>query len=672
MVIRPNIFDELTAYTLKFTLFSFLVLFICMPELKAQDTLKLMKEADKKFKNLAFIDAIKIYTQVAEMGYDQPDLYRKLADSYYFTGQEESSVRWYELYIKSSEGNLNPEYVFRFAQSLKSLKRYEDSDNVMEQFNKLTGYKDKRALLFENRRNYLEFIELQSGRFEISSLAVNSPNSEHAPNFDPKGNLIFASSRGELKNDSKLHQWNKLPFLDLYVSKISEGNQLGTPSRLNGKINTKFHESTSCFNIDGSKIYFTRNNFTDNKLVTSSDGIVGLKIYQADYKNGEYDNIVELPFCSDEYSVAHPAVSPNGNQLYFASDMPGSLGESDLYVVDILPGGKFSKPRNLGEAINTEGRETFPFISDSGNLYFSSDGRSGLGGLDIYISVPDDRGFFEVYNLGRPVNSPKDDFTFIINEKNNTGYFASNRQGGNGDDDIYAIRQTKELITSCKQYIEGVVVDFDTGDIIPNTLISLINMQGEIEKEVFSDNQGKYELNAPCNRQYLIRAAKDRYLPVDKIVETTNEFERRIYLSIAFKKEIILSNNQIVAPGDDLAKLLELNPIYFEYDDATINYNAEIELQKIIAVLQQNPTIIIEIGSHTDNRSSYWYNKKLSLERMKSTVNYIIEKGNINWRRVRGRAYGERKPLIDCTDDHPCSEEQHQKNRRSEFIIIKT
>ncbi|MFD2562832.1 OmpA family protein [Aquimarina rubra] len=632
-----------------------------------QDRDKQLAKADQSFEALAYINARDIYLDVAKQGFSSYDLYRKLADSYYFTGELEESVAWYEKLISTFSEEVKPEYLFRYAQSLKSAERYGDADAIMERFDAVTG-NDKRAKSFIDKRDYLDFIEKQSGKYDLYTLNINSEYSDYAPSFNHKGEIVFASSRSK---NSKVHEWNKMPFLDLFSSAIKEDNvSTEEPKKLKGKINTKFHESSTSFTKDGNTAYFTRNNFTNNKLGKSRKGVVLLKLYKATFDNNRWSDVIELPFNSDNYSISHPALSPDGKQLYFASDMKGTRGKSDLFVVDILPGGKYGKPRNLGDDINTEARETFPYISDTGRLYFASDGHVGLGGLDVFVAIAKEDGSYEVFNVGKPINSPKDDFSFVLNEENKTGYFASNRKGGKGNDDIYSFRQTEELITSCKEYLEGVITDSETNEPLANVDVSLIDMDGNIVNNIKSDYDGSYIFEVDCDKQYIIRASIEGFNPNDIIFRSKASYETTNKVPIAFKREELLSTtSEPVNIGDDIVAPLQLRTIFFDLDTDEIRPDAIADLQKVIAVMKQNPNLKIEVRSHTDSRSSYWYNKRLSVKRMRATVRYIIRNGGINWRRIRGKAYGERRLINKCANGVPCTEKEHQENRRSEFIV---
>ncbi len=658
----------------KWNSISFWILLLLSLKLTAQDFDKRIDKADQNFKAFAYIDARAIYLDVAQKGYSSQKLYQKLADAFYLTGELEDSIEWYEKLIENYPENLSPEYLFKYAQSLKSVERYKEADKIMDRFYEITG-NDKRAESFVNKRNYLDFIEMQSGKYDLFKLNINSKNSEYAPSFNNQNQIVFASSRSKQTKDSKIHGWTRMPFLDLFSSNIKEDTiSLDEPVKLKGKINTKFHESSTSFSKDGKTLYFSRNNYTNNKLGTSKKGIVLLKLYKARFREGKWTDIEELSFSSNEYSASHPSLSKDGKKLYFASDMPGTLGKSDLFVVDVLSNGQFGKPKNLGEKINTEGRETFPYISDSGRLYFSSDGHVGLGGLDIFVTVPEESGFSAAYNVGKPVNSPKDDFTFVLNEETKIGYFASNRKGGKGNDDIYSFKQTEELITSCKQYIEGIIYDRDTNQSLPNANVVLLNEDLDIIEQVQSNSLGGYKFEAECDQEYMIKASLSQYLPRDITLRTTDIFEFThdvsIHLSSVNDGNKLLTAVEINV-GDDLSKALQLEPIYFSLDDSEISPEAEVELQKIISAMNKYPELKIEVRSHTDSRSSYWYNKRLSVNRMRATIKYIVEEGGINWRRVRGKAYGERRLLNNCKNDVPCTEEEHQENRRSEFIVRK-
>ncbi len=632
---------------------------------------KRLAKADESFEKYAFVDARKIYLDVAKSGYGSADLYKKLGDSYYFNAELEKSVQWYEKLVEAYPDQYDTEYLFRYSQSLKSVKRYKEADKVMEDFNRLSGT-DQRAYYFVSTRDYLKFIEMQSGKYKLKKLYINSKYSDYAPSFNKQGQLIFASSRGGGNGIVKtVHEWNEMPFLDLFSSDIIGDKQaLSDPRKLKGKINTRFHESSSTFSNDGKTVYFTRNNYTNKKIKSDTKGTILLKLYRATLKDEKWVNIEELPFNSDEYSVAHPALSADGKKLYFASDMPDSRGSSDLYVVDVYEDGTFGTPKNLGDRINTEGRETFPYISNSGRLYFASDGHVGLGGLDIFVSVPEQLSFSTPYNVGKPVNSPEDDFSFLLNEDTKIGFFASNRLGGKGSDDIYSFKQLEDLITTCTQYVAGVLTDANTREALPYADVILLDENNQELERTQTDGKGQYKFTLACEKQYIVRGTKDTYNTTEAPLTSNTALEYTHQLPLQLSKGGIAAQVQEVRPGDDLAKILNLQIIYFDLDKSFIRPDAEVELQKIIATLKQNPSLKIDVRSHTDSRANNNYNMYLSERRAKSTIKYIVEKGGIDRSRVIGRGYGETSLINECADGVNCSEEKHQLNRRSEFIVL--
>lgn len=625
---------------------------------------KKIKKANEEFSNFAYVEARDAYLKVANSGFRSEELLKQLGDSYYFTADYSQAATWYGA-LYDANADVEAEYLYRYAQSLKSDEQYDLSDQIMEVLYAKSG-EDNRASMFANERNYLDEIEKQSGRFELVKVGFNSALSDFAPSFR-QGQLVFASNRTKDVSSARLHQWNDEPFLDLYIANKSSVSDVDSPEaqpeRFSSKINTKFHESTAVFTKDGGTMYFTRNNFTKNKYREDANGTNKLKLYRAVQTGGDWD-VVELPFNSDQYSVAHPALSTDEKTLYFASDMPGTRGMSDLYKVEILSDGGFGEPVSLGAGINTEGRETFPFVSADNKLYFASDGHIGLGGLDVFVADIKEDSFGEVYNLGRPVNSPQDDFTFVINSKTGVGYFASNREGGVGNDDIYSFKNVKGIITSCEQSVTGVVVDKNTKEPIANAKVVLMDAANQVIDQLIAGDDGSFSFPLNCKTPYCVRGSKVNYGFDEECFTTTAE--------LALALDLTLEIEDLNAPkiGDDLNLLLDLDPIYFDLDKDFIRADAQIELQKVIKFMRQYPTVKIDVRSHTDSRNTDAYNMDLSSRRNANTIAFIANRGGIDRSRLTGRGYGESQLTNHCEDGVSCSEALHQLNRRSEFIIV--
>ena len=428
-------------------------------------------------------------------------------------------------------------------------------------------------------------------------------------------------------------------------------------------INTRYHESTSVFTKDGNTLYFTRNNLFDGKTVKDEKGVVRLKIFKAVKENGIWTHIEELPFNSESYSIAHPALSPDEKVLYFASDMPGSYGESDIFKVAVNSDGTYGTPVNLGNIINTEARETFPYVTSENVLYFSSDGHPGLGGLDIFATkISNSQYIGTVLNVGKPVNSELDDFTFIINEETRNGYFASNRENGMGEDDIYSFVETKKLEFDCIKPITGTVRDKISNEVLVGATVKVIDENNEELASVITDSNGNYSIAIDCNQGNFVRATMQGYVPSEE------------YLNLSDSKPLIvdfyLERDRVTAGyGDDLAKLLQLSTIYFDFDRYNVRPDAEIEIQKVIAAMEKYPSLKLKVTSHTDSQGNDAYNLWLSQKRAESTVAYMISKG-ISGDRLAGEGFGETRLVNRCVNGVRCSKAEHQLNRRSEFLIL--
>ena len=614
---------------------------------------------DKKYENLEYVDAIATYEKVADKGYQDEKLFQRLGNAYYFKADFEKAAKWYSALFSMNTAQ-EPEYLYRYSQTLKSTGDYEKATKILSQFSKAT-MNDLRAKLYEKNKNFLEEIRSNSGRFEIVDAGVNSEYSDYGSSFFGD-KLVFASARDTGGISKNIFKWNNQSFTNLYASKIGSDYNLDEPMRFGNKINSKFHESTPVFTKDGKTMYFTRNNFLNGKRGKDSQRVTLLKIYRSTLVDGQWTNVTELPFNSDNYSVAHPALSLDEKILYFASDMPGTLGQSDLFVVTISENGTYSSPENLGSKINTEGRETFPMISAENELYFASDGRPGLGGLDIYVTrLDENQNIGEIQNIGEPVNSPKDDFAFLINSETRKGFFTSNRDGGKGFDDIYKFTETKKLI--CEQSLVGVIKDKESGEILTEVKVTLLDENFKTVKEGTTDNLGQYRFEIVCGKTYYVRVEKENYETSEKRIVISNK-SNVSRLDFEFEKRI-----KPIGVGTDLAKTLNIPIIYFDLDKSFIRKDAAYELEKIMVVMNDFPKLKIDIRSHTDSRQTAKYNNALSERRAKATRDWLVKRG-ISANRLTAKGYGESQLVNHCADGVKCSEAEHQENRRSEFVIV--
>ncbi|UTD15339.1 OmpA family protein [Tenacibaculum mesophilum] len=623
----------------------------------------LVEKANIKYNTYDFIDAQKIYLKVVEKNYGSAEIYRKLGNTYYFNSDYSKAAKWYYNLINQFPNEALTVDYFRAAQCLKSINQPEEAEKLMEIY-KSKGGKITSLNSYKNVADTLFKKGVHNKLFEIEKIPVNTEYSDFGPAFYGD-NIVFASSR---KNPALLKEqtnnlagWNEQPFLNLYQVPIDKDMNFGKVKAFNGNVNSPYHESTAVFTKDGNTMYFTRNNYLNGKKKRDRDHVVRLKIYKATRNGNSWENIQELPFNNDNYSVGHPTLSPEEDKLYFSSDMPGSLGMSDIWYVKILGEDIYTKPINLGNKINTSERETFPFVSDENNLYFSSDGHAGMGGLDIFVTKLEENSHGEISTFGRPINSPKDDFGFIIKE-DRIGYFTSNRDGkeGSKSDDIYQIWER------CEITIQGPVMDKNTGELIPNAEVTLIDSNNKEVKTVTVGNDATFSFLLDCQEQYTLRAKKEKYHPKEKIIETPNN-PKTIKMPIKLNMPLALELSD-PCPPNDLGCRLTLQPIYFDYDKSNIRPDAEIELAKILTALKEYPTLKIHIESHTDSRGNDSYNSRLSENRAQATLDWFLKKG-IDITRLSAKGYGESELINKCNNQTTCSEDEHQLNRRSMFII---
>ena len=641
---------------IKTTLYSLFILLLLTSGYAQKKT---VAKADVNYDRYAYVDAIVNYEKVAAKGYQDEKMFQKLGNAYYFKAELPQASKWYEQ-LFTLYPNQEAEYYYRYSQTLKATGDYKKSDQMLEQFNLKSG-NDKRGILFKENKNYLEEIKANSGRFQVVDAGVNSAFSDYGSSF-LGDKLVFASARDTGGVSKKVFKWTNKSFTNLYASEMKPDGEMGIPERFVRTINSKFNESTPIFTQDGKTMYFTRNNYLEGKRGRDSSKNTLLKLYKATLDTeGEWSNVTELPFNSNEYSVAHPALSQDEKTLYFASDMPGTLGQSDLFSVKINQDGTYGTPENLGPEINTEGRETFPFVSEENELFFASDGRPGLGGLDIFVAKKEvDESFYGIQNVGEPINSNQDDFAFLINKKRN-GFFTSNREGGKGYDDIYRFVEYKKLI--CDQMLSGLITDQETKEIVSNAKMSLFDSNFKPLQVAQTDAQGRYSFAVDCGKTYYVRAEKEDYQTKEGSVRSKSFSSSKDY-SMELERRI-----KPITVGTDLAKTLDIPMIYFDLDKSYIRKDASYELAKVLTVMQQYPAMKIEVRSHTDSRQTAAYNEKLSDRRAKATVAWLVKNG-INSARLIGKGYGESQLVNPCSDGVKCSEEEHQANRRSEFIIV--
>lgn len=624
-----------------------------------------LKPAVKEYDRWAYVDAIGLYEKVYQRGYSNQDLVQKLGNAYYFNARYADAHKYYQKLFSEYEPSQIPvEYYYRYAHTLQNVGNESESKKYYSEFVKISGEEIEISKIRKNEKDLEMQILANSGRYDtINNLAINTPSADFG-SYVLNDKFYYTSARDTGNFSKKVHTWTGASFTSIYEADVKDLHEKDNVRSLKGEVKSRLNESSAITTADGKLMYFTRNNVVKGKRRYDADKNTKLKIFRAELAGGKWTNVTELPFNSDQFNTAHPALSADGKTLYFSSDRPGGFGASDLWKVSIN-GGTYGTPENLGAGINTEARETFPFVAGT-ELYFSSNGRVGLGGLDVYVSkIKEDGLFSAVQNLGMPINSEFDDFAYFISNDTKQGFFSSNRTGGKGNDDIYSFTEVRSLVLDCNQMLHIKVKDSKTGALISDAMVTLAdglyNLK-ETSNQYISPTYN-FKHTYQCGDSYHVKAEKEGYITNEVKVSLPNE-------SGVTAVEVLLEPEKIkFKKGDDLFKILQLNPIYFDLDKSNIRPDAALELAKVHAVLEEYPAMKIDIRSHTDCRASHAYNDRLSESRAQSTRNWLIAQG-IEAKRLTAKGYGERQLINGCADGVDCTEEEHQMNRRSEFIIV--
>jgi len=717
-----------------------------------------LQRANQLFNKTYYSYAIPLYEKISEKNQSE-EILQNLGDCYYFTNNYDKAQELYSLLFQSKGKELNEEYYFRYAQTLKAKGKYNEANDIMRKFYQASN-NTKAIEKLDTDIKILKNISAIGDRFNIQNLAINTVNSEFgAVVFND--NLVFAAVKKKPNLFDKTYKWNNESYLNLVSIPLKK--MKANDSIVNyflKDLKSPMHESNAIFTKDGKFMYFTRNNSHNGSRAKNADKISNIQIFRAEFVKDKWTNITALSFNSPDYSVEHPALSPDEKTLYFASDMPGTLGSFDIFSVSI-EGNTYGKPVNLGDKINTPKREQFPFVSKDNKLYFSSNGHEGYGALDIFVSNIQDNSYSKAVNVGLPVNSSYDDFAFYIDADTKEGYFSSDRPGGKGKDDIYSLKETKELlIEDCKQYIAGIITDTDSHLALENAVVILKSGTNQELEKVSTTADGKFSFAIPCESNYSLFATKENYTENTKSLRISAERnksndgsmeirslqiikkEEQIALekkaaadlliaqqlkaaelaaleqkkkadAIALKqkkkdeaialeakrladleakeqikkdklaadkkeKEIAAAKKKekiaaIIAAEKDVIKdkdrlIIKTDPIYFDYNMWYIRKESKKILNRVVELMNKYPNMVVEIGSHTDNRGNAKFNADLSQKRADATRNYILEQG-ISKNRIHAKGYGESVPIVKCIPEDSCDEEQHELNRRSEFVI---
>ncbi|MCX3265623.1 OmpA family protein [Pedobacter agri] len=643
--------------------FSLYCLFAVQIDAKAQYVLK---DADKQYELYNYAKAVDLYEQAYKKK-ESLHAAERLAAAYAYMNDYKQAESWYAIASKMSGSK--PENILGYAKALQSNSKYSEA-KVQYQ-----AYIDQKKDVTERQKDVwlsscdsaVKWMKNPKKVELINEKALNSTQSDWGATTY-QGGVVFTSDRtntgfeskesspflkfdGAKTPDKKIYGWTGNGYLKLYIKPSPKDSLALFPI----KTGTKYHVGSATFTADGNTMYFTMTPIPDDlEKVKNKPSTVNVEIYSSTKgADGKWGEPVAFPYNDvNKYSVGDPFISTSGTSLYFASNMPGGKGGTDIYVSLKTDAGEWGKPINL-EEINTTGNERSPVFDANNNLFFASDGYVGMGGLDVFRALRDGAGIGKIENMGYPFNSPQDDFGFSLNEKGGIAYLSSNRNNGLGNDDIYSIDQ--KMIIAFK--LEGTVFDKKTNQPIPNALVTLAKVNGGTVKTE-ADEDGNYQFNLAAETEYNVIGEKTNYRSDSENLAT-----------IGLKTSEVLKQDLHLEPVE-INKAIRLENIYYDFDKWNIRPDAAVELDKLVKIMLDNPTIWIELGSHTDSRGKDAYNLSLSQKRAESAVQYIISRG-INKNRITAKGYGETQLLNKCANNVQCSDAEHQLNRRTEFKIVK-
>ncbi len=622
------------------------------------------KIADSYYNKLAYHKAIPYYVELAKSKKVTADILRKTADCYNKVGNTEQAIYWYrELYDKADWVTTQDKY--EYFLTLRKGGKYETSLLVMKSYLADGGVATDFIKYLQENPNYVEDLKKKNAdKYTIKTLPFNSAEHDFGATYYEKG-ILFASpeKRGERRAIPRKFDWDNTNFLQLYyVAKEGNSDKYTEPKAFTLAKKDKFHDGPISFNSDFTEAYLTRSNYSPKgKLKKSKNGTIEVNLYiskkQAD---GKWSKIEPFAYNSSEYSTGCATLSKDGQIMVFASDMPGGVGQTDLWMCKRDENGNWGTPSHLGEKINTSRRDNYPWLDKDGNLYFASDGGiHGLGGYDVFWIPGFLQGRDKVYNVGAPINSEADDFGFVYNSDDATGYFNSGRNGVVGEqgrDDIFAFDKLVSLL-------EVQIIDKATKQPITKATGCLQSeFNDEIESGIALDEEARYTRELPAKTYIVCGNAEGYKTGTTKVILPKGKFVTAV---VELEKE--------VAPTPTLAgkpcPQIELEDIYYDFDKYVIRNDASAALDELLAFLKEHPDAKINLTSHTDSRGTHKYNDWLSQKRAESAVNYLAERG-IARDRMTARGAGERELVNGCSDGVRCTERQHQANRRTVVELV--
>jgi len=656
---------------MRFTLKALVVLFMITFSLDGVSQTARLRRADALFEAGGFFEAVEIYRrELDKVSRDDMGFYlQRIADCYRYVGNARQAELWYSKAIMRDAPN--PKVFYHYAEMLKMAEKYDEAIEQYQKYKELVPNDPLADVGIKSCELAQQWIASPSGYEVVNMRAINSRQSDFSPTYasEDYSILFFTSSRDEATG-SRTHAGTGEKFTDIFVTQRDRRGNWSNPRPLDESINTAYDEGTPSLTSDLNKLYFTR-------CRTSRRNKLGCEILVSERREQGWLTPDPIPIAADSMVVAHPSISDDELTLYFVANLPGGYGGNDIWkITRTSPSDSWGEPVNLGPEINTKGNEMFPYIHSDGTLYFSSDGHPGMGGLDIFRATPSNGNGWTVENMRYPINSPSDDFGIIFEREREAGYFSSRRRdvGARGGDNIFLF-----YLPEINFNMIGTVRDDKSGRPLANANVQLVGSDGIIAN-VRTDDNGAFRFMLNPNTDYVLIASREGYLN-GKGRETT----RGLTESKEFDVNIELTST---------ARPIELPNIFYDFDRWELRPESMAALDRLIEVLNDNPTIVIELGAHTDSRGSLDYNYDLSQKRAQSVVNYLIERG-VPTERLRAKGYAQSQPkvvdeqlaqqypflqvgvkldqrYIDQLSNEEQKETVYQINRRTEFRVLST
>lgn len=632
----------------------FSLLLISTEIVQAQEQVTLRERAEKYHTGYAYQQAANIYLKLVDTSSPKLADLEKLADSYQKLNDYEAAENWYARVIE--QPGSNAENLLKYGKVLKSNARYKEAKKVLQQYAKLSGKNESLINEIAGCDSALIWLAKPTPHKISNEKAINTANAEFG--LFPTSSKVYYVGTPSNNSSGKKDQKLPTPFLKIFSTGLKNFQLQNNPTLENNIFNDLTYHVGPIITNRAEDVIFVTKTYDGRAGEVSKENKIdfntkNLELLIYTLKDGNY-HVAPFPYNDvKKYSVGHAALSPDEQTLYFVSDMPGGLGGKDLWY-STKDGSSWSQPKNAGPTVNSAGDEMFPFVSNAGILYYASNGFPGMGGLDVFYSVGEKENWSKPINLRYPINSPADDFSFTIDKSGTFGYLSSNRKGGMGGDDIYSFNLPKvDIILS----LQGLAIDRKTQKALDDVTVTLYDTNRNIISQLNSKLDGTFKFHLDKETEYTLVGRKNRFYSDSTTISTkgvskSNTFNTTLSLDSLF----------------EIGKMITLKNINYDFDKDKIRADARQILDELVRVMRDNPSLKVELKSHTDSRGSASYNLNLSQRRANSVVNYLVDKG-ISRARLNAKGYGETQLLNKCSGEVKCSETDHQLNRRTEFVV---